>query len=231
MKPFRVSVSAFAVVVVSSVWGSVATANTVVGRLELPPAPERPPIAAKGFLDRVENPLAPVKGANVTSQIVLVLEQEGGKVESPAAVNWDLAGESFSRPVIAAPVGAEVVIKNTSKTARNLSAAEDPKLIPAGPINPTGPKSFRPTEPQIYTIVDKGTPHLKGVLVVVNTKYVANVDSAGKFDFGDVPEGQYKLRVFYKSGWIDKPDDTVNVGSKGKTDVTVKVPAGYPLKK
>jgi hypothetical protein len=219
---------AFAVV---GVFAGVATAGTVTGKLELPAAPDRPPVVTKGFLDRVENPLAPVKGANVTSQIVVVLEQDGAKVESPAAVNWDLAGESFSRPVIGAPVGAEVVIKNTSKTARNLTANEDPKLIPAGPINPTGPKSFRPTEPKIYTIVDKDTPHLKGVLVVVNSKHVATVDAAGKFDFGDVPEGEYKLRVFYRSGWVDRPDDAVKVGSKGKTDVTVKIPAGYPLKK
>jgi hypothetical protein len=228
MKHVRVTVLAFALV---GVLAEVATANTVTGKLDLPPAPERPPVGSKGFLDRVENALAPVKGVAVTTQIVVVLEREGGKVETPAAVNWDLAGESFSKPVIGAPVGAEVVIKNTSKTARNLAAAEDPKLIPAGPINPTGPKSFRPTEAKIYTIGDKDTPHLKGVLVVVNTKYVANVDAAGKFDFGDVPEGEYKLRVFYKSGWIDKPDDTVKVGAKGKTEVSVKIPAGYPLKK
>jgi hypothetical protein len=228
MRPARVSVLAFAVV---GVLAEVATANTVIGKLELPPAPERPALTSKGFLDRVENALAPVKGQNVTAQMVVVLEKADGKVESPAAVNWDLAGESFARPVIGAPVGAEVVIKNTSKTARNLTAAEDPKLIPPGPINPTGPKSFRPTEAKIYTIADKDTPHLKGVLVVVSTKHIATVDASGKFDFGDVPEGQYKLRVFYRSGWIDKPDDTVNVGSKGKTEVSVKVPAGFPLKK
>lgn len=220
---------AFAVV---GVLAARSEANTVVGKLDLPPAPERPAVAAKGFLDRVENPLAPVKGVNVASQIVVVLEPaEGGKVESPAQVSWDLAGESFSRPVVGAPVGAEVVIKNTSKTARTLVAAEDPKLIPSGPINPTGPKSFRPTEPKIYTIGDKDAPHLKGVLVVVATKHVANVDAAGRFDFGDVPEGTYKLRVFYRSGWLDRADDTVNVGAKGKTEVSVKIPAGYPLKK
>lgn len=220
-------VIAVAVVVLSG----HASANTVTGKLELPPAPERPALGAKGFLDRVENPLAPVKGVNVTQQIVVALEAEGGKIESPAQVSWDLAGESFSRPVVVAPVGAEVVIKNTSKTARNLVAAEDPKLIPAGPINPTGPKSFRPTEAKIYNIGDKDAPHLHGTLVVVNTKYVATVDAAGKFDFGDVPEGAYKLRVFFKSGWIDAPDTAVNVGAKGKTEVSVKVPAGYPLKK
>ena len=229
MKPLRVGLFTFAVV---GVFTGPASANPVSGKLDLPPAPDRPPIASKGFLDRGENPLAPVKGVNVAQQIVVVLEAaDGGKVESPAQVSWDLAGESFSKPVIGAPVGAEVVIKNSSKTARNLIAAEDPKLIPAGPINPTGPKSFRPTEPNIYNVGDKDTPHLHGVLVVVNTKHIASVDAAGKFDFGDVAEGQYKLRVFYKSGWIDRPDDTVNVATKGKTELSVKVPAGYPLKK
>ena len=229
MKRLRVGLFTFAVVGVFSI---PATANPVTGKLELPPAPERPPITSKAFLDRVDNPLAPVKGVNVAQQIVVVLEAaDGGKVESPAQVSWDLAGESFSKPVIGAPVGAEVVIKNSSKTARNLTATEDPKLIPAGPINPTGPKSFRPTEAKIYNIGDKDAPHLHGVLVVVGTKHIAYVDAAGKFDFGDVPEGQYKLRIFYKSGWLDRPDDTVNVATKGKTELSVKVPAGFPLKK
>lgn len=215
--------------VVLGVLGGTSAANTVVGRLELPPAPDRPAVVAKGFLDRLENPLAPVRPVAVAPYMIVVLEAAEGKVDTPPQLSWDLAGESFSRPVVGAPVGAEVVIKNTSKIARNLVALEDAKLIPAGPINPTGPKSFRPAEPKIYTITDKDAPHLKGVLVVVATKHIATVDGAGRFDFGDVPEGQYKLRVFYRTGWIDKPDDTVNVGTKGKTEVSVKVPTGYPL--
>jgi len=205
-------------------------AGNVVGRLELPPPPDRPPVVAKGFLDRIENPLATVRPVAVAPQVVVALEG-GAAPESPAQVTWDLVGESFSRPVIVVPIGAEVVIRNPSKTARMLVAAEDPKLIPSGPINPTGNKSFRPTEAKIYTIGDKDAPHLKGTIVVVNTKHVATVDAAGKFEIADVPEGSYKLRVFYQSGWIDRPDEAVTVPGKGKVDVSVKVPAGYPLKK
>ena len=36
-------------------------------------------------------------------------------------------------------------------------------------------------------------------LVVVTSPYVANVDDSGKFELADVPEGNYKLRIFYKS--------------------------------
>ncbi|MBA3821784.1 MAG: hypothetical protein H0X17_23075 [Deltaproteobacteria bacterium] len=225
MKLLRVCVMSFTV---GGALAGESSAGTVVGKLELPEPPERPAMTVKGFLDRVENPLAEVRKVAVTPHMIVVLEGDAAKVESPGQVSWDLVGESFARPVVGAPVGAEIVIKNVSKTSRTLVAREDAKLIPSGPINPTGPKSFRPTEPNIYTIGDKDAPHLRGTLVVVTTKHIATVDAAGKFELLDVPEGSYKLRVFYKDGWIERTDDTVNVGAKGKTDVSVKVPVGYP---
>lgn len=219
MVPFR----SYVVVVASLLAPGVLHAGPVVGKLELPPAPERAPVATKGFLDRVENPLAPARGVSVTPFMAVVLEG-AEKPASPGQVSWDLVGESFARPVMAAAVGAEILIKNTSKVARTLVAAEDPKLVPAGPINPTGPKSFRVTEAKVYTIRDPDAPHLQGKLVVVNSPFVSAVDEGGKFDFADVPEGSYKLRVFYKDAWLDIAQD-VNVEKKGKTEVSVKVPA------
>jgi len=202
--------------------GKLAAAGTVVGRLELPPAPERPPAATKGFLERTENPLAPLRPVPVTPFMVVVLEGSE-KAVAPGQITWDLVGDSFARPVIAAPAGAEIVIRNVSKTARTLVALEDKSLVPAGPINPTGPKSFRVTEPKVLTITDKDAPHLKGTIVVVNTPFVGTVDDAGKFDISDVPEGSYKLRIFYKDAWLEGATD-VTVGPKGKTEVNAKVP-------
>lgn len=212
---------------------STAPAAPVVGKLELPPPPERPAVVARGFVDRVENPVAPVRPPNVGAQMIVVLEGGPPPVASGQVV-WEVVGESFARPVIAAPVGAEVVIRNASRTARTLVAAEDPKLIQAGPLNPTGTRSFRPTAPAVYTIGDRDAPHLRGTLVVVATPYIAHVEvtgSTGRFELPDVPEGDYKLRIFYKDNWIDRPDEAVHVPAKGKAEVSVKVPAGYPLKK
>ncbi len=206
-------------------------AGPVTGKLELPPPPERAPLQIKGFLERMENPIAPVKPVAVVPYIVVVLEGDT-KPEVPGVVTWELAGESFTRPVFAAPTGAEIVIRNTSKSPRTLLAVEDPKLIPPGPINPTGPKSVRAGEPKIYTVNDKDSPFLRGKLVVVATKHIAYPSEKGTFEFTDVPEGSYKLRVFYKDNWIDRPDDTVTVPAKGKVEVPiVKIPAGFPLKK
>jgi hypothetical protein len=101
-------------------------AGTVVGRLELPASPERGPVVAKGFLDRTENPFAEIRKLNIAPYFVVALEGPARSDSAPADVTWDLVGESFARPVIAVPVGAEVVIKNVSKIARTLVADEDP---------------------------------------------------------------------------------------------------------
>jgi hypothetical protein len=210
---------------------SAAGAGTLVGKLELPPAPERPSAGLKGFLDRVENPLAPVQPLNVPRHMVVVLEGDEKPV-TPPQVNWDLLGDSFSRPVIAAPAGAEVVIKNVSKTSHTLVAKEDPKLVPPGPINPTGPKSFRASDPgKVYTITDPDAPYLQGKLVVVNTQFIAYPDDTGRFEIPDMPAGSYKLKIWYRDGWLERPDDTVEVGAKGKTEFNPKIGALAPAKK
>src|SRR5262245_13457530 len=202
-----------------------ARAGTVVGKLDLPGSLERPALAIKGFLDRVENPLAPVKAFSPAREMTVVLENNDKPV-SPAQVVIELLGESFSRRVVAAPVGAEVVIKNVSKSARTLVAAEDPKLIPQGPINPTGPKSFRVTDAgKIYSIGDKDAPHLRLKIVVVNTQFVGYPDDAGKFEIDGVPPGSYKLRIWLQDKWLAGEDQNVSVAAKGKTDVNHKLAA------
>jgi hypothetical protein len=212
---------------------STARAGTVSGKLELPPAPERPPPAPRGFLERVENPLKPPMPQAITPYLVVVLE---GKDEAaPPECKWDLAGESFLHPIVACMAGAEVTIKNTSKTSRTIVAAEDSKLIPAGPINPTpGTKSFKVSEAgKTYTIRDPDASYFFGRIVVVASPHIGYPEdtataNVARFDITDVPEGLYKLRVFYKDAWLDI-EQPVTVGKSGKVEVTTKIavlPAG-----
>lgn len=203
-----------------------AEAGVLFGKLELPARlPDRPAPTAKAFLERIDNPFLPVRSDNVTSQLVLVAEGEA-KPASPPQVTWDLIGESFARPVIAAPVGAEIVIKNQSRTSRTLVAAEDPKLVPLGPMNPTATKSFRVTEVnKVFTIGDKDAPHLVGRVIVVGSQYVAYPDEAGRFEIADIPAGNYKVKIWYRTGWLQRPDDPIAVGAKAKTELNPKLRA------
>jgi len=212
--------------VLSLMSSAAAHANgSLSGKLDLPAPPERPKLETKGFLERVENPLAPVKPVAATQKMVVVLYSNEVPA-SPPQVVIELLGDSFSRRVAAVPDGAEVIIKNTSKTARTLSAAEDPKLVPQGPINPTGPKSFRVNGvDKVYTISDADAPHLSMKIVVVNTLYYAYPDEAGRFEIANLPPGNYKLKIWYGDGWLDRPDDAVEVKEKGKSEFNTKVSA------
>ncbi|CAN5352495.1 hypothetical protein BH11MYX1_BH11MYX1_15780 [soil metagenome] len=199
-------------------------AGTLVGKIDLPSQlPNRPSPVEPGFVERFENPVTPVRPIAVLARMVVVVEGDE-KPAAPPRVQWNLVGESFNHPVIAAPAGAEVTIVNNSKTARTLTAKEDPKLIEAGPINPTGPKTFRPTESgKVYTIIDKDAPHLIGRVVVVNTQYIAYPDESGHFEIDNIPPGSYKLKVWYDEGWIKRTDDSVEVTAKSKTEINPKI--------
>jgi hypothetical protein len=199
-------------------------AMPVSGKVELPDPPKRPEPAVRGFTERVDNPKKPIKPFDVGPYLVVVLENDNTKPDNPGQVKWELVGDSFSPPVKAVPVGAQVVIKNTSNTARTLAVAEDPKLIQTGLINPKiGERTFTVTEPKAYTLGDKDAPHLTGKLVVVATSHISYVEVTekdgkltGKFEFADVPEGSYKLRIFFQDHWLEQTE-TVTVPGKGKT--------------
>lgn len=207
-----------------SVMIAVAHAGTLVGKLDLPQTPASPQVT-KGFLDRSENPFAPVRSIDTARQVVVVVEGDEKPV-SPPQVMWDLVGESFARPVIAAPAGAEVVIRNTSKVPRTLVVKENPKLLDPGPLNPTATKSFHATDVgKAFTVSDKDAPHLVGRLVVVNTQFIAYPDESGHFQIDNIPAGAYKVKIWYRDNWLQRPDDDVTVSAKGKTELNPKIAA------
>jgi Polysaccharide lyase family 4, domain II len=201
-----------------------ASAGTLVGKLDLPQAPPAPQ-TTKGFLDRSENPFAPVRTVDLAHQVVIVVEGDEKPV-SPPQVTWALVGESFARPVIAAPAGAEVIIRNDSKIPRSLVVKDNPKLIEPGPLNGGGTKSFRATDAgKSYVFGDKDAPYLVGRVVVVNTQFVAYPDESGHFQIDNIPAGNYKVKIWYRDNWLQRPDDSIDVTAKGKTELNPKVAA------
>jgi hypothetical protein len=202
-----------------------ASAGTLVGKLDLPQTPSAPQ-TTKGFLDRTENPFAPVRSIDLGHQVVIVVEGDEKPV-SPGQVTWSLVGESFARPIVAVPAGAEVIIRNDSKVPRSLVVkGGDPKLLDPGPLNPTATKSFRATDAgKSYVLTDKDAPYLVGRIVVVNTQLVAYPDESGHFQIDNVPPGNYKVKIWYRDNWLQRPDDDIAVTAKGKTELNPKVAA------
>ncbi|MEZ4367604.1 MAG: hypothetical protein R2939_15200 [Kofleriaceae bacterium] len=206
-----------------------ARAGTVSGKLELPAAPARPPIAHPGYLDRGENPYLPVLPFDPTPQMVIVLE--GGPAgKGPAEASWELRGDAFSQPLLPVTEGTTVVVKNTSRQPVTLTVLEDPTLLKNAVINPPSSKQFKaPATGTVLTVVDPERPHVRARVLVVATPYATVPSSNGTFEITDVPAGKWTVRVWYGDGWLDRPDDTITVGA-GKTDVRLQIPAGYPVR-
>jgi hypothetical protein len=197
-----------------------AAAGTVTGKLDLPPAPELAPMAQPGFVARSENALQPPQLAPLAPFVFIVLD--GQTNVAPPQVNWDLVGDSFVHPVVAAMAGADVVIKNASKT-EHLLGCDDPKVMANELLNPNGAKTIRVEANKTYVFRDPEAPYVSGRLVTVSTPYIGYIDAAGKFDIPDVPDGTYHVRVYYKDGWLDV-EQAVTMTAKIKTEsITVKV--------
>lgn len=211
-----------------------ATAGPVSGKLELPPrGPDRPPVRGKAFVDRTPNPLAPVRPVDPLPSIVVVLEPAPTTQfvpPPPAAVTWDLLGESFARPVLPVRVGGEVLLRNKGRTSPVLVATGKPDLLARKPLNPTAEVLFIPgKEPGAVELVDASGPHLRGRIVVLQSPYFAVPNARGEFELADVPPGDWTVRVWYDGGWVDRPDDKISVGTR-RTEVNPKLPPGLPVK-
>ena len=212
---------------------SAARAGTVVGKLDLPSA--APPRAASshvGYLERSENPYLPVRGADTTPQMFVVLV--GGPPAPAGAIpqaRWLLQGDAFDKPLLPVAAGTEVVIKNVTKDESiTLAIPSDPDRLPKGPINATGSKSFKVgAAGTTLDVVDPERPYVHGRIVVAESPYFASPDATGKFEIANVPDGKWTLRVWYRDGYIDRADDNITVGP-AKNNVTAKIPAGYPVK-
>ncbi|MCE9576908.1 MAG: hypothetical protein K8W52_27425 [Deltaproteobacteria bacterium] len=207
-----------------------AHAGSVVGKLELPPASAPPASRDPAYLDRVENPYLPVKTVDPTPLMVVVLD--GGPPQTPATtqVTWDLLGASFAHPLLPVMAGTEVVIKNRGKATPALYVVEAPDLLAKGPLNPTGTKALKTKDPGVLTINDEDSPNLIGRIAVFATGRFAVPDASGAFELKDVPAGSYTVKVFYRDGWIERPNETITVDAKGKLDLkNLHIPTGLPL--
>lgn len=237
--------TATAVSIASGVAVTSAHAGGVAGKLELPPEVDAPPVLGKAFVARLANPLAPVQRLDPFPAMVVVLVPATGATPpptKPATVAWELRGDSFARPVVAARLGDAIEIKNAGRAAPVLVAHGQPALLPKKPLNPTDRVAFTPTAGGLVDVIDESTPHLRGRVLVLEQGLYALPDAGGKFEFVDVPPGAWTLRVYYAprnlargtaaptaAGWIERTDDALTVGGK-RVDVTIKLPPALPVK-
>jgi|GEM_PF-1715784 len=220
------AVLAFALGPVASAQAGTAFGK-VTGSVRRPDPAKRPetPVRNRGFVQRIRNQMIPPRPYDPLPYVVVVLEPQNAldaEDEAPpkTAARYELIGESFRTPLFPVVVKATLEIRNLGTEPHRLTAPSLPDFLPPDPINPKGVRSatlvrpYRPVE-----IRDPDSPHLKGTLVAFPLRYIAQVEPDGDFVIEDVPAGRWKVRLWYRNGWLKVPPVTIDVSNRRTTSV------------
>jgi hypothetical protein len=222
------SIASLAVALVLAWPGSTraaATSGTVQGVVIPPAKVEPPPSQHLGFLDRIENPIVELRPYDPFPECFVYLE--GGPAAADAgappksAVAWQLEANSFDPPLLAVVIGSTVEIDNDKNgETQLLVAAAQPELLSRDPIGPGGTKTVTASADALV-IESRSSPHLKGRLVALPTRYFSKLDHNGRFKIENVPAGRWTLKLWYRDGWANLPARGVDVPGK---DVKIDLP-------
>jgi hypothetical protein len=199
--------------------------GTVVGNLVIPNPAKRGEPAAKGsgFVKRARNPLKPPKAFNPIPYLVVVLEgntvPSGDQSPPGQPVEMILLGHSFEQPLLPVMTGGSVEIKNKGRNSPRLHTPSNPDLVPSDPINPRGTRLIKkfPGKYKAIEIRDHDTAHLSGHILGIPHPYFSALTADGKFTITGVPKGVWKVRIWFKDGWLDMREYTVDVPAKRTT--------------
>ncbi|HTE54341.1 MAG TPA: hypothetical protein VK698_25980 [Kofleriaceae bacterium] len=213
---------------------AVENGGIVVGTVVLAPAERRGPVPVRnqGFVRRVPNALKSPRALDPLPQIVVVLDgatpPEEDRRPPTQPVRYSILGESFEFPLLPVVVGSVVEIRNAGRGAPRLYSPGAADLVPPDPIGPRGERKTRKIEPalQTFELRDRESIHLSGRIVAFPHRYTALVAADGKFTIKDVAPGMWKVRIWYRDGWAEAPEEVVEVVAKKESKpVKVTLPA------
>jgi hypothetical protein len=239
MRRARVGAAACVAVAAMAIAPGRATADPnggiVIGNVGLAPAEQRgaTPVHNQGFVRRIPA-LRPPRALDPRPQMIVVLEgatppeEDRRPPDQPA--RYAVLGESFETPIIAVVVGSVVSIHNAGRGAPRIYSPDQADLVPADPISPGGERKTRKIEPahRTFELRDRESVHLSGRIVALPHRYFSLIAPDGRFAIQGVAPGAWKVRVWYRDGWADVPEETVEVVAKKESKpIKIALPAKF----
>ena len=231
---------AFAIVLVfaalsSSQAAAPPTAGTVQGAVVPPAAVEAPPLAYAGFVPPTPNPILPLRQYDPLPECIVYLDGTAAPPEAAqpprGSVTWQLGNHAFMPPILPVISGSQVEISNVGQETHVLYSPTQPSLVPREPIGRDGSRTIVAQGKDVaISVQSKSSPHLVGRIVPLPTRYFARLDRNGKFKIENVPAGRWTVRVWYRDGWLNLPQKSIDVPGKGdvRIDLTTDALAGKP---
>ena len=184
---------------------------------------------AQGFLAPAANPFIAPRNTSIFDEIIVVLDGRTpgpGATQPPAqAVPFKLLGESFERAVLPVVVGSKVAIKNAGPKSPALTSPTNPKLLPGVPVNPGERKNVNISDAEKPVVIrDPESAHITARIIGFKHSHFSTVGPNGSFSIKNVPAGSWKIRLWYRDRWLEKPSASVLVkpGTQSKATVFLK---------
>lgn len=223
LRPGKLIAAGLAALIAMLMHTGAVRAGDVQGEIKFEPKNlGAPPVRNQGFIERIENPLRPIRRFDPRPHMVVVLEDgpmaEDATTAPAAPVPYRLVGESFAADILPVVANTRVELQNRSPRTVVLLAPEDPELLDSVTLKPKGFHEIKIAKPdQSVLIRSQDSVHLGGRIVAFSHRYFATVDARGRFEIKDVPEGTWKARLWYRDGWLKDVEASVEVGRKSAT--------------
>ena len=221
--------SAAAVLVCGDIRAAHAGEGDIEGKIVVNPDKlGKPPTRNQGFIERLENPLRPIRSFRPWPNMVAVLVEgpidDEAKKPPGGRVRYHLLGESFERPLLAVIAGTRVELVNKTSRVANLHTPDDDALADGYELNPNGMTDFKVSQPADAVVIrSQDNNHLEARIVAFPSRFFVMVDGRGRFEFKDVPEGNWKVKLWYRDGWLEGVEKTVEVEKRRTADVDLTI--------
>jgi plastocyanin len=119
-------------------------------------------------------------------------------IDPPRDVQLVQRNKTFEPHVVVVPVGTVVQFPNKDPFFHNVFSLFDGKRFDLGLYEAGSSKPLRFDRPGVSFLFCNIHPEMSAVVVVVQTPYFAKSDRSGRISIAGVPDGRYRLRVWYE---------------------------------
>ena len=130
-------------------------------------------------------------------------------IDPPRDVQLVQRNKTFEPHVLVVPVGTVVQFPNRDPFFHNVFSLFDGKRFDLGLYEAGSSKPLRFDRPGVSFLFCNIHPEMSAVVVVVQTPYFAKSDRTGRISIAGVPDGRYRLRVWYERS---APEDLRKLG-------------------
>jgi plastocyanin len=139
------------------------------------------------------------------SGVVVWLEPVSGAAPetAPATVTVAHKNKTFVPHVVVVRVGSKVAFPNLDPFFHNAFSNYDGQVFDLGLRPPHSSPEVTFRRPGIVRLFCNIHPTMSAVIAVLETPWFAVSDAKGAFQIGDVPAGEYRLRIFHERALAD----------------------------